>query len=374
MNDELQKPPVIDIEAMLQPISDESPSGESLRYAGIYDEITEARREDDVLGQGAWTSDLKTADYRRVIDLAVPALTSQTKDMQIAAWLSEALIRQHGFTGVRDSLKLMAGLQELFWDTVHPEIDEGDQEGRANAISWMDSQGSFALRKTPITAGQGCSFIDYEDSKVFDFPEDVSSYSYEEQANFNELKEQAEKGNRTTPDKWKQAVAATRRAFCEEANFALKECSDALKELNAIIEAKFERNQMPGVGGLSKSIDEVHTQVKRLLEEKKIEEPDPSDFEDETGEGGAEGAAAGGGRGPGGPIQNRPDALKRLNEVADYFQRTEPHSPVAYLAQRAVKWGSMPLEAWLREVVKDPTTLEQIRETLGFNTTLDDGT
>ncbi len=371
MNDALQKPPVIDIEAMLQPISEESPAGENLRYSGLYDEITEARREDDVLGQGAWASELKTADHQRVIDLAVPALTSQTKDMQIAAWLSEALIRRHGFTGLRDSLKLMTGLQERFWDTVHPEVDEGDQEGRANAISWMDSQGAFAIRKTPITAGESLSYLDYEDSKVFDFPEDFSAYSYEEQANFTELKEQAEKGNRTTPDKWKRATAETRRAFCEGANFGLTECTDAWRLLNAVIEEKFERNQMPGIGGLSKAIDEVHTQVKRLLEEKKIEEPDPSDFEDETGEGGAEGDAAGGGRGPGGPIQNRADALKRLNEVADYFQRTEPHSPVAYLAQRAVKWGNMPLEAWLREVVKDATTLEQIRETLGFNTTLD---
>ncbi|MGH9946341.1 MAG: type VI secretion system ImpA family N-terminal domain-containing protein, partial [Pyrinomonadaceae bacterium] len=34
---------------MLQPISDEAPSGENLRYSGVYDEITEARRADDDL-------------------------------------------------------------------------------------------------------------------------------------------------------------------------------------------------------------------------------------------------------------------------------------------------------------------------------------
>lgn len=370
MNDELQIPAVIDIEAMLQPISEESPAGESLRYAGIYDEITEARRADDVIAdQGAWATDLKTADYRRVIELGVPALTSQTKDMQIAAWLSEALTRQHGFAGLRDSLKLMTGLQDKFWDAVHPEIDEGDMEGRANAIAWMDAQAAFSMKKAPITTS-GSSFFDYEDSKVFDFPEDFSTFSYEEQAKFTELKEQAEKGNRTTADKWKQAIAATRRAFCEQTNFTVGECVEALKELNAVIEAKFERNQMPGLGELSRGLDGVQTQVKKLLEEKKLEEPDPSDFEEEAGEIGADGTPA---RGPGGPIQNRADALKKLNEVADYFQRTEPHSPVAYLAQRAVKWGSMPLEAWLREVVKDQTTLEQIRETLGFNTGTENG-
>ena len=44
MSEELQKPPVVDLDVLLQPISDENPSGESLRYSGIYDEITEARR------------------------------------------------------------------------------------------------------------------------------------------------------------------------------------------------------------------------------------------------------------------------------------------------------------------------------------------
>ena len=134
MSEILQKPPVVDLDVLLQPISDDNPSGESLRYSGIYDEISEARRADDNLNQGAWQSELKVADYRRVIDLAVPALSSQSKDLQIAAWLSEALVKQHGFAGLRDSLKLMAGFQENFWETLHPEVDEGDQEGRANAV------------------------------------------------------------------------------------------------------------------------------------------------------------------------------------------------------------------------------------------------
>ena len=89
MSDQLQKPAVIDIDAMLQPISEESPSGESLRYSGIYDEINEARRADDNLNQGAWQTELKVADYRTVIDLAVPAITTRSKDLQIAAGSSQ---------------------------------------------------------------------------------------------------------------------------------------------------------------------------------------------------------------------------------------------------------------------------------------------
>jgi len=63
-----------------------------------------------------------------------------------------------------------------------------------------------------------------------------------------------------------------------------------------------------------------------------------------------------------------------LAEIAAFFQKTEPHSPVAYLVQRAVKWGNMPLDSWLQEVIKDPATLEQLNEMLGISHSSSGGT
>ena len=74
------KPAVIDLEAMLSPISEEKPAGEPMRYSGLYDEISEARRADEDVEQGDWKVALKVADFRKVVDLAVPALTSDTKE------------------------------------------------------------------------------------------------------------------------------------------------------------------------------------------------------------------------------------------------------------------------------------------------------
>jgi type VI secretion system protein ImpA len=71
--------------------------------------------------------------------------------------------------------------------------------------------------------------------------------------------------------------------------------------------------------------------------------------------------------------QSREDALLRLQAVASYFRRTEPHSPVSYLVQRAARWGAMPLEKWLREVVKDEGVLGSIWETLGLGAAADNG-
>ena len=370
MSDELQSPPVIDLEALLRPVSEESPSGDSLRYSGIYDEIAEARRADDNLSQGDWKTELKVADFRSVITLAEPALTSQSKDLQVAVWLSEALIRINGFAGLRDSLKLVAGLQDTFWETLHPAIDEGDMEGRANAVAWLDTQGAAATATCPITAGQGYGFLDWQDAKRFDFPANVDSLDADSQAKYAELRTQADTEGRVTAEMWKSAVAQTRRAFCEQVNYTIGECWEAFAELNRVIEERYESKQMPGLSGLKKSLEDVHGQVKKLLERKRLEEPNETDIEETTEANGEVYSIGetneGGGGTSGGPVKSRPDALKRLAEIAAFFQRTEPHSPVAYLVQRAVKWGNMPLDSWLQEVIKDPATLDQLNEMLGI--------
>lgn len=87
----------IDMEAILQPIPGENPAGEDLRYAPVYEEIREARRSEDPLAMGDWQRELKTADWSRVVTLATEALSTKTKDLQIAAWLCEALVMTGGF-------------------------------------------------------------------------------------------------------------------------------------------------------------------------------------------------------------------------------------------------------------------------------------
>ena len=64
-------------------------------------------------------------------------------------------------------------------------------------------------------------------------------------------------------------------------------------------------------------------------------------------------------------LQTRDQALAQLREVADFFRRTEPHSPVAYLADKAASWGEMSLHLWLRTVLKNEETLAGVEELLG---------
>jgi type VI secretion system protein ImpA len=69
--------------------------------------------------------------------------------------------------------------------------------------------------------------------------------------------------------------------------------------------------------------------------------------------------------GASGVIQTRAQAVAQLRAVARFFRHTEPHSPAAYLADKAAEWADMPLHQWLATVVKDDGSLAHIREMLG---------
>ena len=85
---------------LLNPIPGDNPSGANLRYAPVYDKIKEARREDDDAPQGEWERERKVADWKQVIKLAGEALATKSKDLQLAAWLTEAMLRTEGFAGL----------------------------------------------------------------------------------------------------------------------------------------------------------------------------------------------------------------------------------------------------------------------------------
>jgi predicted component of type VI protein secretion system len=75
-------------EDILKPISEDSPSGANLYYHPSFEQIKEARREEDAGPQGEWEREIKTADYKAVVRLAEEAIATKSKDLQIAAWLT----------------------------------------------------------------------------------------------------------------------------------------------------------------------------------------------------------------------------------------------------------------------------------------------
>ena len=67
-----------------------------------------------------------------------------------------------------------------------------------------------------------------------------------------------------------------------------------------------------------------------------------------------------------GQVASREDALRALGEIANFFRRTEPHSPLSYTLDEAVRRGRMTWPELLAEVVADMDARNSILTTLGI--------
>ena len=107
---------------LLQPINADAPSGADLRYDARVDAIKEARREDlDLPG----VVNRKLADWPTVIAGTSQLLAEETKDLQLAAWLTEALLQRdyNLLLGVFFCTSVMVILFNLLTDLAYAAID-----------------------------------------------------------------------------------------------------------------------------------------------------------------------------------------------------------------------------------------------------------
>jgi len=153
------------LNTLLAPISETSPCGEDLLFSADFDAIQHARRfEDPSLDQGEWVTDIKEADWPFVVERSSSLLQTQTKDLRLAVWLTEALAIEEGVSGLTQGYALLTGLCEKYWDHVHPLPEGDDTEYRLGNVAWLVGRTGDLLRATPLTSSQGRSYstIDWD--------------------------------------------------------------------------------------------------------------------------------------------------------------------------------------------------------------------
>ncbi|KAB7769651.1 type VI secretion system protein TssA [Xanthomonas maliensis] len=350
---------MLDLDALLAPIADHAPTGEDLSFSTEFDRIQEARRSDDpTLDQGEWQTDIKYADWSVVARQCADLLQNRTKDLRLAGWLTEATTQIDGFPGMALGFRLIAGLCERYWDALHPIAIDGDQEERIGNLSWLLSNALQWMRNVPVvSAPQGrFGLNDYE---VAHLRGDGADYQPGQPT-----LEQLEAARRDTPsDFYRQLLEA------------LPDCAEALATLQGVIDDRLGLDG-PSFSAVREQLEHLQRSVQRFARESGLlidghVEPEPvatstaSDWTPAATTPASEAPAAA--RGPGGPPTTRKDALVQLRQVAEFFRRTEPHSPVAYLAEKAARWGEMPLHVWLKRVIKDDSVLSQMEEMLDVN-------
>lgn len=332
---------------LLAPLPGPAPTGPDLSFSLDFDQIQELRRADDpTLPRGELDGEAKQADWPGVAAACEKLLAARTKDLRLAGWLGEAWARQRGAGGLADGLELYAGLCQAFWDDVHPQPDGGDQELRVGSISWVLSLVASQAKALPV-ARQGTAA--WSVAEIAAVRARARTASHDDEQAGAELAT-LDKALRAMPaHAWKDAVDGAQRLAA------------AVGALQTVVDERLG-DDGPAFVAAREAAQEAAASVERLARDAgalaSVGAVPP-----EAAEAGAEPPEAGS---TGGPPRNRQQALEQLRQVAEYFRRHEPHSPVAYLAERAARWGEMPLHQWLRHVLKEQGTLSQLEELLGI--------
>jgi type VI secretion system protein ImpA len=344
-------PPLLDLDSFLVPISGDHPSGQNLTYEPEYDALREARRSEDDTLQGAWQRNAKTAQWDRVIELGTNLIRRRSKDLQIAAWITEALTKLHGFAGLRDGLRLLHALQQTFWDSCFPAIEDGDLEARQAPYLFLNASRTLPLsiRTIPLTAGfngQDYSYVRWQESR------DVDNTGLKNP----ELMAALVAEGKITGEEFDKAVAQTPRSFYEALVADLNESIAAFKELDQANDARFGRDA-PALGEIRKALEDCRSRLEPILAAKRAAEPDreaEAPVEEAVDQGGAEEPTetspetpapvrrpAAARRGTAGPITSVADAIERIRDAAAYLRAHDPSQPVAYLVARALRMGEL---------------------------------
>ena len=349
---------------LLEPIpGGGNPGGTDLAYLKEFDAIREARRADDpTLAQGAWVTELKAAQWPLVRELCEEALRKKSKDFQIACWYTESLTRLEGFSGLDTGLKLLNGLLTDFWEFAYPELDPSDLEERISKFEWLDTQMPHVLRSVPMTSAKfgAYSWLQWEESRS------VENLG----ARDAKAKEIALAEGKLAADTFDKAADASGAKFYEKLLAQLIAAQTIHAELERHVDRAFGADA-PSLRGMRDAIAACLDLAQRLGARTgaKAQSPAVNEAPATPLEGHVDSEqkrATMNAPQFSGPIQSRSEAVNQLRDIARFFRETEPHSPVALLADRAARWAEMPLEQWLSTVIKDDVTLGQLRELLDW--------
>jgi type VI secretion system protein ImpA len=318
---------MLNLETLLAPVSAGNPCGEDLAFAPEMDAIARARQADDPsIDQGAWVTTLKEADWKFVAKQCASLITQRSKDLQLAVWLVEASAKTAGLRGMADSLFALAALCDEYWDGMYPLLDDGVEQ-RIGKLCWIAARIPQLIRDISMTEDGAFPMHRVESATAADVAAELDA-----------------------------ARMRSSRAFYASLLSDGDLCEAALARLALSLDTHLHEDG-PGFTAAKDALQSVLHMVGPLARDPAAVQVAPAAAAVHVLQAvPVEEGAAG----------TRAQALAQLRAVADFFRRTEPHSPVAYLADKAAHWGEQPLHVWLRGVVKDDAAFAQFEDLLGL--------
>lgn len=363
-------PDGLDMDALLAPVSEEAPAGPDLRedfsprsiYLRLRDArmaVRDAEKQEDQ-GSRDPTADPPAILWRQVRTLAVEAL-GQSKDLEAAAWLAEALLRSDGPRGLAAGAYLIGRLVDDYWDrNLHPPEDEDGVSSRVQPVTGLNGQGGDGTLAQPLRK-----------LVLFNRP-DGSPFAFWQYKQSEELRtfDTARANQRVKAGAVPLATVEAEARAAGQRHFAalrrdLRAARDAWVAMGDVLDAKVGADA-PSVRAVRELLEEILEMAERYAP---AEEDAPPGQDEAAAGDDAAGATAGGpglARGPLVGAVSREDMLKELSRIADFFRRTEPQSPLGYTLDEAIRRGRMTWPELLAEIVSDTSVRDNILMQLGI--------
>ena len=338
---------------LLEAISASNEVGTSVRYDPLYDQIIEARREDDAdLPQGVWEIELKQADWQRVEEICTEILTRKSKDLQVAAWLCEGWLQREGLVGLNRGLQLICDLCQRYWDNIYPQIQDGDFEYRLSPFEWANDKLAKKIMQIKITEPDKDDVPSYYLSDYVFMHNSPDSVIDDGKTKLN-LEDFASSQRHTSDDFFKllysDATSSMQTTISLEKliNDYLKTESLMMIKIKQALEKliKYAENNLKS-RNLRNENNDPQEKEKPMSTHKANSQTSKNDNQS--------------------PISSRREAYRILAEVAAYLEQAEPHSPTPYLVKKAILWGEMNLGELLQEFIQNNMDIVQIQKLLGM--------
>ena len=373
----------LELEGLLKVISDEAPCGIDCSFSNEFYAIKKARIQDDpLLEQGDWVAEPKQADWAFVSSQSIELLTEKTKDIRLYGWLLEAWSNLYGFEGIAEGLELTQQSLTEFWMQLHPEIAEDDLDQRLGLLQGLINQLPVLIKKTAITnTAISYSLMDYE------------ALLHQQNLRRKHAEDYDDVPTNTSLEQFEQELFNTSKSFQYKNYQAFLEILKQWNILREVLDGLMGVDA-PSFAAIESQLESLHSNLKKIYKTEafglqpamatadSVEEKSAVDQQTSTQLTEHIAVAASAINQPFQPhiqshVANREQAMQVLQEISDYFQLNEPHSPVSYMLQKTIKWSQMPLHEWLAQVIKHEDPLEAVHEILGVqrntNDTYNDG-
>jgi type VI secretion system protein ImpA len=343
------------VDAWLEPL-DGAPCGDDLEYDAEFMEMSKA-------AEGKPETQFSSAeppDWSQVGELA-ENLLGRTRDLRVAVLWGRSQLYRAGFSALPETLRLIHGWLDRYWDDVHPkpDADDGDLFARMNSLAPLDDIFSFLgdVRQSALIRSRSIGMLTVRDVEVA--LERIPPREDENAMSTSSVQQMlTDAGNEddtllSSPERAKGELEALFSLVDDKAGYGQAPQHDEIKSmLSALVRV------MPSASGSGASDFDADSLLADL-----------GGFDDSHASGRS---SRSGGGGMGGSIDTRADAIRAIDLVCEFLERAEPTNPAQLMLRRAQKLIDKNFLELVRELA--PESLNEVAKIMGIDpSTLEGG-